>query len=107
MTPEGAVKKDIRKLLSRFERVKVDMPVQNGMGSPMLDFHCVVNGYAMVIEAKAPGGAPTPRQEVTIRELRQAGAAVFVVSTGDTFVELEKWLDDHTSRKKTDRIKPA
>lgn len=99
MTPEGEVKKQVRKLLSGYERVHVSMPVQNGMGKQMLDFHCVVNGFALVIETKAPGGKPTPRQEITIQELRDAGAAVFVVSLPQHFDELRRWLDDHTSAK--------
>ena len=83
MTPEGTVKKKIRALLDRFTPVHVSMPVQNGMGKQMLDFHCIVSGHALIIEAKAAGGKPTPRQEQTIAELQAAGATVLVVDGSD------------------------
>lgn len=103
MTPEGMVKKAVRKLLESYERVHISMPVQNGMGKQMLDFHCAVAGHALVIETKAPGGKPTPRQEITIQELRDAGAAVFVVSLPPDFDDLRRWLDAHTSQKAVPR----
>ena len=66
-------------------------PVQNGMGSAGLDFHCCHYGRAFFIEAKAPGKKPTPRQLVTIKTIERSGGKVFVID-GDTSY-LDKWLD--------------
>lgn len=91
MTPESRVKDKIKKVLKSLSpRCYYHMPVQNGMGSPCLDFNGVVNGRRFDIEAKAPGQKPTTRQELTIRELTAAGSKVFVID-GDT-EELEAWL---------------
>ena len=66
MTPEGRVKKNIKRILDSFG-VYYFMPVQHGYGAAGLDFHCVVRfgniPYAFFIEAKKPGGEPTGRQE--------------------------------------------
>ena len=91
MTPEGQVKAKIKRLLSSFRpRLYYHMPVQNGMGSPTLDFNGVVASRRFDIEAKAPGQKPTSRQSMTIEDLEAAGSRVFVID-GDT-TELEDWI---------------
>ena len=107
MTPEGIVKKKIRSLLSKYAGVDVDMPVQNGMGTPMLDFHCCVMGNYLAIEAKRKGGKPTPRQVNKIKTLRAAGATVLVIDGDEGLAELEAYLNAHTSRKAVDCAEPA
>lgn len=88
-TPEGKVKEKVKRVLKAHDAY-YHMPVQNGMGSPTLDFvGCHVGRY-FAIETKAPGKKPTPRQELTIDQIRQAGGKVFVID-GDTS-ELEEWL---------------
>lgn len=77
-TPEGEVKDRVRALFKKY-RAYYHSPVQNGMGKPGLDFHCCVNGLAFFVEAKAPGKHPTPRQQLTMRDMLAAGAKVFVV----------------------------
>lgn len=79
MTPEGKVKKQIDAVLKKYG-VYSFKPVQNGMGKPGLDYHCVLPPYglAVMIEAKAPGKKPTARQKLTIKEIEQAGGKVFV-----------------------------
>jgi hypothetical protein len=47
-------------------------------------------GEGLVIETKAPGKKPTPRQEETIRHIVASDTKVFVID-GDT-TELETWL---------------
>lgn len=91
-TPEGKVKERVKKLLRRFD-IYWHMPVQNGMGSPSLDFICCVRGYYLAIETKAPGKKPTPRQELTMEAITKAGGFVFVVSDDDTFIRLEAFLN--------------
>lgn len=66
-------------------------PVQNGMGAPALDYHGHVQGQAFVIETKAPGAKPTPRQLNTMRSVIAAGGSAFVIDGIDT-TELYNWL---------------
>jgi penicillin-binding protein-related factor A (putative recombinase) len=91
-TPEGKVKDRIKKVL-KASGAYYHMPLQNGMGGPTLDFICCYNGMYFAIEAKAPDGKITLRQQHTIQQMRDAGAVVFVVY-GDTH-ELENWLGQH------------
>ena len=93
MTPEGKVKLEVKKVLNKFN-VHYIMPVQNGLGSPTLDFHCCFHGLYFAIETKAPGRKPTPRQERTIAEIRNAPCygKVFVIDGKTGYVELENWL---------------
>lgn len=86
ITPEGRVKAAIRKWL-RSKGIYVFSPVQMGVGRTTLDDLCCVNGRFVAIEYKAPGGAPTPRQLVTMAEIRRAGG---VALWGDN-VEDIKW----------------
>lgn len=92
MTPEGKVKEQVKKLLKRFG-IYYHMPVQNGMGSPTLDFVICVWGFYMTIETKAPGKKPTPRQEVTMGEVRASGGFVFAVSDEDSLAVVEAYLE--------------
>jgi hypothetical protein len=79
MTPEGRVKEGVKKVL-RKHGAYYHMPVQNGMGKPTLDFVGCLKGWFFAIETKAHvGDKATLRQEVTMKEMREAGAAVFLV----------------------------
>lgn len=90
MTPEGRVKNQIRKVLKEFG-VWFYSPVSNGMGMHGIpDFVGIHKGRSIMIEAKAPGGKPTPRQEITIAAIRSAGGQVFVID-GDCS-DLITWL---------------
>lgn len=91
-TPEGRIKDKIKAIL-RKHNVYWHMPVQNGMGAPSLDFICCVRGNYLAIEAKAPGGKPTPRQLVTMRQINQAGGWTIVVSDDNTLGQLEFMLE--------------
>ena len=94
MTEEGKVKAVINKILLQAKNVWWFMPVQNGMGKATLDYIGAHYGHAFAIEAKAPGKAPTPRQENTIREMRAAGVAVFIVDGTERYPidPLVRWL---------------
>jgi hypothetical protein len=92
MTPEGATKAKIDKVLKNYPGdVYYHKPVMNGMGVPTLDYVGCACGKFFAIEAKAPGKKPTARQEITMADMRAAGAKVFFCD-GDT-TELEQWLD--------------
>lgn len=104
-TPEGKVKQKL-KLLLKLLKAYWHMPVQNGMGSPSLDFHVCLPivitpsligkrvGLYVGIETKAPGKVMTPRQQETAKAIVEAGGKVFLID-GDT-QELEEW---HVSLK--------
>lgn len=96
--PEKKVKDRCKKCLSsRSEHgMYYNMPVPTGFGTPTLDFIGCYYGQFFAIETKAPGKKPTPRQRLTIEQMREAGGAVFVID-GDT-TELEAWLDAVANR---------
>lgn len=95
-TPEGKVKAKIKKVLKKYG-VYQHWPVLNGMGSPTLDCNACAAGYYVTIEAKAEGEVPTPRQQITMAEARQAGAFVFTVSNDADLAILEAYLQLLTS----------
>ena len=97
MTPEGAVKKDVKKILDSYEAYYY-MPVQNGMGRVGIpDFIACVPveitpdmvgktiGAFMAIETKAPGkikGA-TANQRRELKDISRAGGGAFVTDKAD------------------------
>jgi hypothetical protein len=91
-TPEGKVKDKVKKALKKYNAYW-HCPVQNGMGSPSLDFVGCFNTKYYAIETKAANKRPTPRQETTIAEMEAVGAKVFVINEVTGTTELEDWLD--------------
>ena len=90
-TPEGKGKEKVKKVFQK-RGIYYHMPVQNGMGKPTLDFIACANGKFVAVETKAPGKKPTARQEVTMAEMRVAGAFVFVVSCDAEVEELDAFM---------------
>ena len=74
MTDEGRIKKKVREKI-RASGGYVFSPVQMGMGSPTLDDLCCIGGKFIAIEYKAEGKVPTPRQLLTMKEIRKAGGS--------------------------------
>ncbi len=94
MTPEGKVKKAVRDVCKSFSpECYLFMPVQNGMGSPALDFIGIYRGRGFSVETKAGSKGMTPRQEQTAKALRAAGATVFLVNETEGLEELKGWLE--------------
>lgn len=92
MTPEGRVKAAVDKMLKAYKAYYLK-PVSNGMGAPAVDYHGSHRGFAFLIEAKAPGKLPTPRQINTMRQAHAAGASCFLVDGVDGAIfDLEGWL---------------
>ena len=56
-------------------------PVQRGLGAATLDCLICYQGKFCAIETKRPGKKPTPRQELTIAEIRAAGGTVLVIDS--------------------------
>jgi len=92
MTPEGKVKKLVRELLHKHD-VYYFMPVQQGMGSPSLDFLCCHRGRFFAIETKGSNTSMTLRQRATAEAMENAGAAVFLVTPIMGYGVLQKWLE--------------
>jgi hypothetical protein len=90
-TPEGKVKDKVKAVLKEFG-LYYHMPVLNGMGEPTLDFLACGEGLFISIETKAAGKVPTPRQQITIAQMRAAGAFVFVVSCDEELARLRETL---------------
>lgn len=99
-TPEGRVKKRVKKLLAEHGCFWT-CPVPSGYGESTLDFVGHHRGAYFEIEAKAPGKHPTPRQQHRIDLIRTSGGIVFIVGESvendpDTWysgmTELEEWL---------------
>jgi len=94
---EKHVKNQVKKVLANSERygyIYSNWPVPAGYGSPTLDCFGSINGKFFAVETKAPGKVPTPRQEVTIRDMEMSGAKVFVIDHPDAMLPLEEWLSD-------------
>jgi len=91
-TPEGKVKALVKKVLSKYGAYW-HCPVQNGMGSPSLDFICCYEGRYFAVETKAPGKKPTERQLVTMKSITDSGGTCFVVDGNESLAVMEEWLD--------------
>jgi hypothetical protein len=85
-TPEGKVKAKVNKMLAEIPRCYRFMPVQNGMGTPGLDYYLCINGHFVAIETKTPGKDLTPRQKGTRQQIEDAGGLVLVVKDDETLV---------------------
>jgi Holliday junction resolvase len=73
MTPEGKVKKEIKKVLDA-QGVLFYMPMGSGWGrSGMPDFVASVNGIFVGIEAKAGKKLPTELQQRELTKINQSG----------------------------------
>jgi hypothetical protein len=92
-TPEGKVKKKIKKVLDNIPGLYYDMPVPSGYGKSGLDFYGCYIGEFFAIEAKAPKKGPTALQEETLRRIEEAGGKTFVISDERGVQLLDAWLE--------------
>ncbi|MDE2471846.1 MAG: hypothetical protein KGL35_24760 [Bradyrhizobium sp.] len=78
MTPEGAVKKDVKAFLRERKVASMSAPVPDavgyyhmyvpsGYGDPALDFTGCYKGRFFAIETKADGGTPSARQNLIMK----------------------------------------
>jgi hypothetical protein len=88
MTPEGAVKRDIKKYLDSIGAYHV-WPVPTGYGSPMVDCYACVDGRFWAIEVKAPGKWSTKRQQLIINKVNECRGAAVVV---DSLIKLKSYM---------------
>ena len=91
MTPEGKVKAKVKELLKE-HGAYWHMPVQNGMGAPSLDIIGCHRSRYFGVETKAGNKKPTPRQLLTMDQIRKAGGLAFLVNEVEGMNELREWL---------------
>lgn len=97
MTPEGKVKNLVKHMLKKYGAYQF-WPVQTGYGAATLDCIGCFEGLFFGIETKAPGRHLTPRQELTVDDMREAKGRVFVIGEREVegaysgLDELETWL---------------
>lgn len=89
-TPEGRVKDAVRKYLKSIGAY-IFSPVQMGIGATTLDLLCCIRGKFVVIEVKAAGKVPTPRQTLTMNEISRAGG---IAIWGNSFEEIKERLSE-------------
>jgi len=87
VTPEGKIKRMVQNVLGEFfddapgGGLYKYWPVPSGFGASSLDCILCYRGKFIGIETKAPGKKPTPRQELTIKQMQHAGGTVFVIDS--------------------------
>lgn len=103
MTPEGAVKKQIKALLTKYN-VYYAMPIGTMYGnSGVPDFLCCVKGEFLAIEAKAGRGKTTALQDKNISDIHKAGGRAIVVNENN-LDRLELLLKDLCSEDSDNRL---
>lgn len=95
-TPEGKVKKAVKKLLDQHGAFHT-WPVPSGFGESMLDCVGHHRGDYFEIETKAPGEKPTARQQYRIDLLTASDSQVFVI--GEKIVEYNAHASDYSGMK--------
>lgn len=92
MTPEGRVKQKLKTWLT-CAGVYQFWPVQTGLGAATVDCLCCFNGQFVAIETKREGVEKlTKRQELVMKQMRQAGAKTWLVTMNRTGDDL-KWIE--------------
>jgi len=87
MTPEGAVKKQIREWLTEHGAYHF-AAVQMGMGTRTVDLLCCMQGRFIGIEVKRPGVLKSSKfQTLVIKEIINAGGIAFVTDSLDYTVQ--------------------
>ena len=80
LTPEAKVKRDVAKILDRFN-VYYFFPPANGYGRQGIpDIICCIHGHFLAIECKAGKGTTTVLQDREIEKIRQHAGTVMVVN---------------------------
>lgn len=93
MTPEGKIKALINHVLAKHKPMLYSfMPVPTGFQAHSVDYFVCCKGRFIAIEAKAPGGKPTARQDYILALIRAAGGTTFVVSNDAEVKQLDEAL---------------
>src|SRR5882672_1399890 len=93
MTPEGRVKKKVRRYLDTVgPNLWYFMPVPMLYQVRTLDYIGCYRGNFFAIETKAPGESPTNYQLLTIDKMLSAGAHVVVIDGDEAIARLKQWF---------------
>jgi hypothetical protein len=96
LTPEGKVKAAVKRILDKYKARYEFWPVPSGYGASSLDCIICFHGMFAAVETKRPGGKPTNRQKMVIRQITAAGGAVFVIDGENGELErLIEWLEQY------------
>lgn len=80
LTPEAKVKRDVAKILDKYN-VYYFFPPANGYGRQGIpDIICCIHGHFLAIECKAGKGTTTVLQDREIEKIRQHAGTVMVVN---------------------------
>lgn len=94
MTPEGRVKEMIKRWCKK-RGYWYFIPVSGGYGKHGIpDFIICAEGRFIGVEAKAPGGEPTARQQFVLNEINEAGGIAGVVATADDLGQLDGAIEE-------------
>ena len=85
-TPEAYTRDPVRKYLKALGAYRF-APVQMGLGATTLDDLCCVRGRFIGVEYKAPGKIPTPRQRLSMDEIRRAGGIAIWGDSAEMLIE--------------------
>jgi len=92
MTPEGRVKMQVKKVLSRIDAYAT-APVTGGYGaSGCPDILICLRGRFVAIECKAQGNKPTKLQTMHMRNIERCGGVTFVIDENNVG-QLEEMLN--------------
>jgi hypothetical protein len=97
VTPEGKIKRAIKKVLDGLTECYYFMPVQMGLGARTLDFLVCYRGKFFGFEAKAPGEKPTALQKLCMKEIQQAGGEVLTIDSLELVSHLKEWMHIHSA----------
>jgi len=90
---EWNVKQAVIKVLNAYPESYWFMPVPYGYGKSTLDFLICHYGLFIGIETKTQNGVPTPRQELIIKEISDAGGEAFVIDKAEQCHHLRVFLE--------------
>lgn len=85
-TPESYTRDPVRKYLKSIGAYRF-APVQMGIGAATLDDLCCIGGRFVGIEYKREGAVPTPRQRLTMDEIRRAGGVAVWGDSAEVIIE--------------------
>lgn len=95
LTPEGAVKKDIKDWLASIGAYQF-WPVQFGYGKRTVDCLACINGGFVAFEVKRPGiWMPTTKQGLVLKEVHDAKGLSF---TTDSLERTKEYILQHALR---------
>jgi hypothetical protein len=85
-TPEGYTRDPVRSYAKAIGAYRFS-PVQMGLGAATLDDLYCIGGRFVAIEYKAEGKIPTPRQRLTMQEIRRAGGIAIWGDNAEHIIE--------------------